>query len=134
MPHANLWEPHGVVMEFWGVVSGDEFVTAAQDVAVDPEFDTLQFVIVDFRKVDAHTVGEAALQDVAAVRIGSHFTNPNVRIVIVTRDDLVAQLAQSAAVIPFVGSRAAKVFSTIIHARAWLAMQPVLSAFRRIAQ
>jgi len=133
MTHANVWEPHGVVMQFWHTVSGDEFVTASQEIAADPDFDTLRFIIVDFAGVKQHTIDEAALQDVAVVRIGSIATNPNVRIAMVTTDSAMATLTQSANVDPFVGTHEVRVFATLALAREWLQKQPALVAFRHAA-
>jgi hypothetical protein len=120
-------------MQFWRTVSGDEFVRASQEIAADPDFDTLRFIIVDFTGVSEHTIDEAALQDIAVVRIGSIATNPNVRIAMVTTDRGMATLTQSANVDPFVGTHEVKVFATIALAREWLQQQVALVACRRAA-
>jgi hypothetical protein len=120
-------------MQFWCTVSGDEFVAASQEIAADPDFDTLRFIIVDFAGVREHTIDEAALQDVAVVRIGSIATNPNVRIALVTTDIGLATLTQSANVDPFVGTHEVKVFATVALAREWLQQQPALVACRSAA-
>ena len=133
MSHANVWEPHGVVVQFWRTVSGDEFVRASQEIAADPDFDALRFIIVDFTGVSEHTIDEAALQDIAVVRIGSIATNPNVRIAMVTTDRGMATLTQSANVDPFVGTHEVKVFATVALARQWLQQQVALVAFRQVA-
>ena len=122
MSHANVWEPHGVVMQFWRTVSGDEFVRASHEIAADPDFDTLRFIIVDFTGVSEHTIDEAALQDIAVVRIGSIATNRGM-----------ATLTQSANVDPFVGTHEVKVFATVALARRWLQQQVALVAFRQSA-
>ena len=133
MSHASIWEPRGVVMQFWCTVSGDEFVAASQEIAADPDFDTLRFIVVDFSGVKEHTIDEATLQDVAVIRIGSMATNPNVRIAMVTTDHGFAMLTQSANVDPFVGTHEVKVFATVALAREWLQQQPALVACRRVA-
>jgi hypothetical protein len=120
-------------MQFWRTVSGNEFVTASQEIAADPDFDTLRFIVVDFSGVKAHTIDEAALQDVAVIRIGSMATNPNVRIAMVTTDCEMATLTQSANVDPFIGTHEVKVFATLALAREWLQRQPVLVACRCVA-
>lgn len=81
MPHANVWEWHGVVMTFWGTVSGKQFLQAAQSVAADAALDDLRFAIIDFTDVIDHTIDESTQEDLAALRIGSIATNPNVRVV-----------------------------------------------------
>ncbi|HEY5308427.1 MAG TPA: hypothetical protein VIK97_07965, partial [Casimicrobiaceae bacterium] len=99
-------------------MSGDEFVAASQEIAADPDFDTLRFIVVDFSGVKEHTIDEATLQDVAVIRIGSMATNPNVRIAMVTTDHGFAMLTQSANVDPFVGTHEVKVFATVALWRA----------------
>jgi len=131
MPHANVWEWHGIVMTFWGTVSGKQFLQAAQSVAADAALDDLRFAIIDFTDVIDHTIDESTQEDLAALRIGSIATNPNVRVVFVTPNEKMAALGRAMNRWPLTGSHEVHVFATVELAREWLHQQPVLSAFRR---
>jgi hypothetical protein len=132
MPQVSMWEQNGVVIKFSGEVTASGFVKIAQEIAGEPEFDALRFVIVDFTDVCDHDIDAAALEEVAIIRIGARASNPNVRMVLVTTDARAAALALAMNADPNVGQHEAKVFSTVAQARDWLQQQPPLSAFTRL--
>src|SRR5664279_201278 len=104
-PHANVWEQHGVVIRFLGSVTGIEFVKAAQEICGEPNFDGLRYIVYDFTKFTDHSIGDAAIEEVATLRIGARMTNPNIRVVLVTTDDRAAALARAMNADPEVGTR-----------------------------
>jgi hypothetical protein len=131
MPHAKIWERQGVVIHYWGTVSAADLVKSSQELAAEPAFDELKFIIIDFADVSDHGIDEAAIEQIAVIRIGSMMSNPNIRVLLVTTDHRMTALAGSMAAEPFTGTHAIKLFPTMAAAREWLSEQPVLTAFRR---
>ena len=121
MPYENQWEPHGVNKRFWGVVTGPEFVRAAEEIAAHPRFDEFRYILNDFRDATAHCVDARALEDLAAIRFGSMYTNHRIRVAVVSTHPDVLALVASTQRAPLKGSHPTAAFATVEAARAWLA-------------
>ena len=115
-----------VIKTFSGHVGGAEFVTSAQEVAAYPDFDSLQFIICDFSACDGHSIDQAALEEIAAIRLGSMWTNPNIRVVVVSSDERFTWLATAAKQPPLTGTQLTVAFATMDEAMEWVRRQPKL--------
>ncbi len=124
MPHENLWEPHGLVKRFHGFVSGAEFVDSVREVAADPRFDDVRYIISDFRDVSGHSIDAAALEEIAVTRIGSMHTNPNVRVLLVAHDERALALVRATRAPPLDDTYETLAFPSMEAARAWLTGHP----------
>jgi len=122
MPYQNHWEPHGVVKRMWGFVSAAEFVRSTEEIAADPRFDDLRFVIVDVSEMQGHDIDELALEKVAVIRIGSSLTNRSFRVVVVGSDRQLQDLIDASQLPP----HQTLAFASMTDARDWLTKQPAL--------
>jgi len=132
MPHQTSWETQGVVKRFRGVLSAEEFVKSAQEVAADPRFNDLLFIIDDLRDVEVHNVAEQeTMEDLVGVHLGSAFTNPNIRIAFVTTNQHLGAIANRLKAMLFAQLHEMKTFATMEQARAWLASAPARTGATR---
>jgi len=124
MPHTTTWEPRGVVKHFWGYVTGSEFADSVDEIACDPRFDDLRFSINNFLDIEGHSIDERAIERIAVTRIGSIRSNPNIRVIVITTDETVAQFKPLIEAPRFGRTYDTIVFDCMTHARQWLAEQP----------
>ena len=118
MPCKVNWEQRGVHKEFSGAVTADEFVRSTEVVQADPRFDSLRYIIVDYRDVTAYEIDNDAVDLVTAWRIGSYSSNPKIRLAFIAVDERLADAIKQAIEhdsLPF----SSKFFSTIDQAREW---------------
>lgn len=132
MPYKSTWEGHVVHKRFTGVVSSAEFVLSAQEIAANPQFDSLHAIVNDFTEATGCQVDAAALESVAVIRFGSLATNARLRVLVVGTAPWVAGLVDEVKSNPLVGSHETRRFDTLAEARAWLERNPPRVSIRGI--
>jgi hypothetical protein len=133
MPYSDHWEPHGLVREFSGFLTREEFIRSMRVAAADPRFDELNFTIYDFARITGHDLDERILDDIALTSYGAKLTNPNIRVLVVGADGRIAALAEAISHDPRAAGYKAQTFATMALARAWLASLPPDPVFVRSA-
>ena len=118
-----IWEPLGIYKRFWGFVSIPELIESVAGPRGDPRFDSLRYVIYDFLAVHAHEITDQAIAGIAAVSIGGHASNPNVRVALLTTDNAIKDLAWQFASLTL-ASYPIQIFQQPADARAWLQSKP----------
>ena len=93
MPHTTKWERRGVTWIFWGVVSGEELLEANQEIYGDARFDGMRFQIVDMTAVERFDVSLDDMTVLAATDKAASKSNPDVRVAVAARDELIRQLS-----------------------------------------
>ena len=94
-----------------------EFALSMELIQGDPRFDDLIYAINDFTEATLPPLTEADAQTFAAFGIGASYTNPKIKIGVVTTDPLAKAMAfKYAAVAPF----DLKVFATRADAHHWM--------------
>lgn len=126
MAYEIVWEPEGVVSQFVENVSAREFIRSVEKVQGDSRFDDMRYVINDFSAVTALELTEDTLTELAVLHYGAHVSNPNCRVVFVTRDIALALLLKKILMNGPVVSYQTEIFSTLAEARNWLDSQPQL--------
>ncbi len=121
-----VWEPDGVLKQFTGLVTADEFIWAVKQVHSDSRFDEARYVICDFSEADAKAVSEQALTEIAALNYGAYASNPNCRIVFVTADAEFSGRIGRTLMSPDLASYSVEVRPSVSDARDWLDTQPQL--------
>ena len=117
MPFENRWGHRSVHKRFFGEMTVAEFVLSMELIQGDSRFDDLAYAINDFTEATLPPLTEADTQTFAAFGIGASFTNPKIKIGVVTADPLAKAMAlKYAAVAPF----ELKIFSTRAEVLAWL--------------
>jgi len=126
MPYSHAWEDRGVVKHFSGFVTGEEFARSAQEIAADRRFDDLRFIICDFLDVKGHSIDARSIERIAITRLGSLYSNPNIRVVLITTDEKVAKLKLAIEHPRFGKTYETCVFGTVQQARDWLGSQAAM--------
>lgn len=117
MPFENRWGHRSVHKRFFGDMTVAEFVLSMELVQGDPRFDDLAFAINDFTEATLPPLTEADTQTFAAFGIGASYSNPKIKIAVITADPMAKTMAlKYAAVAPF----ELKIFSTRAEMLAWL--------------
>ncbi|MBI4692462.1 MAG: hypothetical protein HY749_00385 [Gammaproteobacteria bacterium] len=121
MPHSFTWEPHVATVRFTGFVSGAEFIAGARTLGADPRFDTLYYVVNDFSAVTDHAIdGPDILEELGAISLGSRWTNPRLRVLVVTTDERIRRFAEALSSAPYEETHAKHVFESCFELDEWL--------------
>ena len=123
MPYAIEWKRRGVVKTFSGVVSSQELVDSFREVGAHPLFDDLFFILSDFRAVTKLELEAWAIQEMAAMRLGSSHTNGGARAVMVGGEEI-RELERAMGRAPLEDTRETRFFRSMALARQWLKSQP----------
>ena len=126
MSHELIWEAEGVHKRFWGDLTGNELAETVETVAAHRDFDTLRFILNDFLGVATHDIDSDSLERITISRLGSRFTNPRIRVLLVTRNPALFNLADVTKPGSFPATNETKGFETLGEAREWLRRQPRL--------
>ena len=123
MPYDMHWEANeGLHKRFHGTLSAADVIKSSIELHRDPRFDSLRYSINDFTDVTGISGGldPSALDDLAAASIGASMSNPNLRLLVVTKNATIAELARRY-LDATGGAWSAEFFPTLEAARAWLA-------------
>lgn len=119
MPFEIQWESRGAYKRFHGFITMDDLIQAAQRIEGDPRFDDMRYVINDFLAIAGHAVTDTQVRMLAAMDVGAAYTNPNIRIAVVTDRDEVRALTR-AYTAPPLNAYPTRIFATLNGAREWL--------------
>jgi len=123
MSHNITWEESGVYREFYDFVTGEEILASNFELQAHPKFETIDYVINDFTKVNDHSItiphtsayaktDEISAQEKTVLKIG----------LIVTKKDLF-DLADSYQNMMETMKFECKIFKTIGQTRNWVNAQ-----------
>jgi len=123
MPYELIREDRGVVFRFWGVASDHDLRQANLDFDDHPNFETLEYSIVDFTDVTKLDFSSHVVRLVAEGDAQASKRNPSLRVAIVGEDQLLIGLANMYRITFDIqgGPWEQGQFATVDEARAWLA-------------
>lgn len=130
MPYVLSWEPGVVIKTFTGHLTSTEFVKSAEDVAAHEQFDSLRFIVNDWRGCTGHSIDSEALESIAIIRLGSMASNPNIRVIVISTDERFTKLVSATREPPLAGTHETVAVATLEEARDWMARQPRLDQAR----
>lgn len=117
MPFENIWGHRSVLKRFFGQLTVAEFMRSVAQVQGDPRFDNLAYTLNDFTDATLPPLAEADVQTFAAFGLGASYTNPKIKIAVVTQHDTTRAMAlRYAAASRF----ELQVFATLAQALAWI--------------
>ena len=119
MSYEIHWEPRGAIKRFWGDVSSNDVIRSVVETEADARFDSLRFVINDFREVALITFSAVDVGEIAVMDLGASRTNPAIRIAIVAVAPDLIELGHQYANSPL-NVYPTKIFATMDEARAWV--------------
>lgn len=116
MAYTLTWEPHGVLLTSYGVVSAPTFARAQVELYGDPRFDRARYALVDFSAAHGLADMPVDIEEFTASTRGAFLTNPNVRVAVITADPaLQAFMLRMTAVSAY----PLRIFATMNEARTW---------------
>jgi len=113
------WEPRGVWRIFWGHITGQDAIESFARIADDERFDTIRYNLLDFTEVESWRTDDEKLRPVGAHTVGPALSNPNIRVLIVTGDDDLKEVARRY-VAQGLNRYHDEVFSAVDEARRWI--------------
>ena len=121
MPHVIRWEPHGLVRKFWGHVSSAEFEAAIEEALSDPQFQGVQYSVLDFEEVSKSDLDMVVLERIAMVHFGYGLLHDSqVKVAVIGSKDLMSVLLPSPIHPPIDGSYDVCQFTNEREAREWI--------------
>lgn len=120
MPHINTWEPGGLYRKFTGIISGEEILESNFELHVDPNFQTIHYIINDFTEVTDHAIEITHTKVYASTDEIISNTKGNLKIAIVVTQDSLIALANSYREEMIGNKFECDIFQTIEDARNWL--------------
>ena len=92
MTYQMTREKYGATTKYAGFVSREEFFQSVFDNLNDPDFDRTRYAVMDFLDGMGHGVTLNDVEVIGAYCLGAEFTNPNIKIAIVTTDQGIRDL------------------------------------------
>ena len=122
MPCEIEWQmPNGVIKRHFGHVTGRELLSAVIETEADHRFDSLRYVINDFRDCTGLTVSQDDIVEIAAIDHAAAVTNPNIRIAVVGNHPDVVAAATAYANDPLTAFTL-RLFGSMDEAQSWLGL------------
>ena len=87
MPYRTIWEPVGIVWEFYGDVTAEEIQNANNEFYEDARSDKAKYQIIDALKVKSVEWNEIDISVVAAHDIGANHSIKDLNVAYVADDD-----------------------------------------------
>jgi len=117
MPFENIWGYRSVHKRFFGQLSIQEFMHSVELIQGDERFDALRYAINDFTEAVLPLLTEENVKTFAAFGLGAAYTNPKIKVGVVSSNEVARAMAQRyAAASPF----EVKIFATMAEVHAWM--------------
>ncbi|MBL8489732.1 MAG: STAS/SEC14 domain-containing protein [Rhodocyclaceae bacterium] len=100
-------------------MTAEEYLESMREIHGDPRFDGISYSINDFLGVVGFDVGQDTIVDMAAASLGARYTNPKIRVALVTCDERIDALGRLFASKDLT-SFPTHVFPTLEEARDWI--------------
>ncbi len=122
MSYKLSWKVRGVIKHFSGHLTDKQLMQSVIDVEGDSRFDSLRYVINDFREVISVSVDNTVVEEIAAIDMSAAKTNPNIRIAIVATSPEIITASEQYAYSPF-NAYPTRIFSSMEEANSWLGLK-----------
>jgi len=121
MPYKIERKQNGVIKRFSGEVTFEDVLKSEKEVSGHPDFQTLRYVISDYIGSDYRGLTTEQADEVNALRIGAHLTNPRIKYAFVIqnagiRDQIKLAISQGLMLFE------TKIFDTYEQAAAWVGL------------
>ena len=124
MPHINQWEKDGLYRKFTGEITGNEILESNFGLQIQPEFQSIKYIINDFTEVTGHSIDNSHTEIYAQTdeKAASKKANCELKIaLLVTQPSLIA-LAESYRNEMKDNMFECEIFQTVEAARNWATM------------
>lgn len=117
MPFENTWGHRSVYKRFFGQLTVAEFMRSVTVVQGDERFDDLLYALNDFTEASLPPLSKSDADTFAAFGLGASYSNPKIKVVVITESDVAHALALQYAQ----ASRFdVQIFSNLKQALAWI--------------
>ena len=120
MAYSISWEKRGPCITYQGRVNFAEFMGAVMSVHSNSEYATLHYVIHDMTAVLELDFSGVDMTTIVSHELGARFTNPRVRVAVVSSDPTMAELTQAFGTLTQVPIA---LLASVQEARDWVAMR-----------
>ena len=121
MPYKIERKRNGVIKRFSGVVTFDDVLKSEQEISSHPDFRTLHYVISDYIGTDYKGIAKEQGDEVSALRIGAHLSNPRIRYAFVIQNPEIREQIKDA-ISQGLMLFETKIFDTYEQAAAWVGL------------
>lgn len=122
MPYRITWEERGVFCKYTGHVTIADFVHLNEEVAKNPNFETLRYQLTDLLEFDSHDILKSQAEGIAALQYAQAFTNDRIVRAVVARDEGAIELLKHW-VNHHPSPERVRLFASIAEARDWISRQ-----------
>lgn len=119
MPFYITREQRGIYKKFFGYVSKAEFLQSVFEAQSDPDYDRMAYSLNDFLEVTGHDVSISHVKTAAAHALGAAFINPDIKIAVVSTDQVIRDLV---GLFSTISSYPLAIFNSVEDARKWLGL------------
>ena len=130
MPVTQINEPHGITLEYSGILSIQDFSSCILAMGDDPNFIHVRYIIIDYSKVTGDNISLGNVEEISAQTIGGSYRNKNFIISIVAPSDRMKELSNYYK--ELTETVYISIFDNIIDARNWIDNELQNSASRYI--
>jgi hypothetical protein len=121
MPYKIEHKRNGLIKHFSGLVTFQDVLKSEHEVAAHPDYSSLRYVISDYIGASYEGITDSQKADINAIRIGGHFSNPNIKYAFVIQNPLIREQLKSA-VAEGEMLHATQIFDTYEQAAAWVGL------------
>ena len=123
MPSTNTWEPDGLYRKFTGIISGEEILESNFELLLNPNFQTIKYVINDFTEVTGHSIETSHTKVYASTDEIASNSKVNLKVAIVVTLESLITLAKSYREEMIDNKFECDIFQTIEDARKWVSYE-----------
>lgn len=95
MPYKISWDHNTVHARYFGHVTDREVAMFSREVQGDERFESLRYVVEDFRECNELTYSDRVLEELSATDAAAGHTNPRIKIAVITRQQKVMEMVNA---------------------------------------
>ena len=120
MPYTTEWQENGIWWTYCGVVTAKEVLECNLEIYGDDRFDSLTYELMDLSQAERLELTEAQVKKIAYLDKAAARSNPNMRVALVSKMDLIKELFEMYAKYSEESPWEIENFETVEEARKWL--------------
>jgi len=114
------WEKRGPYIEYSGLVTFADFLSAVMEIHANQNYSSIKYVIHDMSTVEELDFTEVDMTRLIVHELGARFTNPTVKGVVISNDPTMAALTTQFKSVTDLDIR---LFKELAQARDWIAKE-----------
>lgn len=115
------WEDHGLLLNFSGSWTGEDFLKITHELYADSRHSQLDYIIADFSNVDSLNVSDEVVSQQSLMDMAASVSNPNTKVALVAKSKKLEALTNLYRQESEGSSWLVQRFDRMQEARAWVA-------------